>query len=114
MGGRWWTVLDPNKRCAASLLAIVLLTASLYSDVAAQAICSGGPGLGPGPIRRAESHVGAWDLQVVSENDCRRGVHVDMTARQDVPGDLFHAGNPDHPAASNAVISIPLYCRRDD
>jgi hypothetical protein len=107
-------VLGPNRRGAASVLATLLLAMSSPSDAAAQASCSGPVGGGPGPIRRAESHVGQWDLQVVSENDCRRGVHVDLTARQNVPGDLFRAQSPDHQGASSSVVSIPIYCRRDD
>src|SRR5260370_42576070 len=114
MPGRWWIVLGPNKRRAASLIVILLLTASWYSDVTAQGICSGATGSGPGPIRRAESRVGTWDMQVVAEYDCRRGVRAAMTARQDVPGDLFRSGSADRPRPSNAVVSVPIYCRRDD
>jgi hypothetical protein len=58
--------------------------------------------------------VGAWDLQIGAENDCRRGVIVEVTAKRDVPGDLFHSGSSDHPTASNSVVSIPIFCRRDD
>src|SRR5712691_5987513 len=79
----------------------------------AQALCPSSSG-GPSPISTINRRVESWDVQVVAENDCRRGVRVDMTARQDVPGDLFPTRNSDHPAASNSVVSVPIYCRRDD
>src|SRR5438874_3080843 len=96
MDGRWWKVLGPSKRAAASLFAIMLVAVSPYSDIAAQASCSEATRGGSGPIRRAESRVNSWDLQVIAENDCRSGVHVELTASRELPGDLVSSGRGDH------------------
>ena len=54
--------------------------------------------------------MGAWDLLVVAENDCRRGVAVDLTATRQVPGDLFHAGSSDLTDPKGYFVNADRQC----
>src|SRR5207249_11266667 len=49
-----------------------------------------------------------------AQDECNGGERVRVVAEQGVPGDLFHVGSSDHSGFSNSVVSIPIYCRRDD
>ena len=67
-----------------------------------------------GPVRRADSRVDSWQLQVDAERDCRRGVRVELTARRTLPGDRAPTATTEHPLGPSGIFTVPIFCRRDD
>ncbi len=104
------TKLVTRSAIGLGLVAIAML---VVERADAQANCARVANHGS-PNREFNSRVGTWEVQVTSQDECSGGERVRVVAEQNVRGDLFHTGNADHPGASNTVVSIPIYCRRDD
>src|ERR1051326_6860991 len=65
------------------------------------------------PNRELNSSVGPWNVRVSSHDDCDGGVKVDLVAERSFPAGEPE-GNPVRKTAQSSVITIPIFCRRDD
>ena len=108
-------MFDSSDRVLRAVVALTGLSTWLFLVplTNAQANCARGPSPSS-PNLQFDSKVGSWDVQVSSAVECRGGVRVDLAAQQQVPGDLFRSGGSDRPTSSNSVVSVPIFCRRDD
>lgn len=82
-------------------------------SVFAQATCVEPTG-GSGPLRRAEAHVDAWDVQVAAENTCRGGRVEVVASRSSKGGQASTPAADAHAASRSSTTSTPIACRRDD
>src|SRR5262249_39118254 len=60
------------------------------------------------------STVDRWSVDVFSQDECRGGVVVSVVAHQVVQGDSASRGAADHPLGPSGLLSVPIFCRRDD
>src|SRR5579864_3875042 len=115
--GRWWKVLALTKRAATALCLVLLeLTPVAPITVLAQSQCAVPSYLSP--RREFNSRVGAWDLQVSSQEECSGGEKVSVEAGRASPADHVSGGgsgsNQSSGGGHGGFLSIPIFCRRDD
>jgi hypothetical protein len=107
-------VLGLNRILMVSLVtAISLLSFIEPAAIAAPGMCLG-PSSGPSPLRREESRIQAWDVQVVAQTDCQRGVLVELSAKRELPGERPPGSSSQHPLGPSGILTVPIFCRRDD
>ena len=68
----------------------------------------------PGPFRTINTHVDAWQVSIASQHECGSGARVELTASRDFPAGSSRGGPNAHAPTGSSVLSMPIFCRRDD
>jgi hypothetical protein len=104
----------PTRRVIVAVSVTLALTVSTAAHpVSAQVPCIRVPN-GASPNRNFNSTMGTWNVEVSSRDECSGGVVVSVVAHQTVPGDRAPVGNDDHPRGPTGILTLPIFCRRDD